>query len=103
MRLGRVIGTVNSTVKIQGYRDQKLLLVRPIDPRRADFGQAAGGVQIAIDRAQAGVGDTVLILDEGNSARQMLGDSLAPVRTVVVGVVDRIDMVESQSARREGE
>ncbi len=129
MRLALVIGTVTSTAKIDAYLGEKLLLVRALDPRWAVEPQSAGsavphrsrpaggnplaahrtaprfsgGAQIAVDRAQAGPGDTVLILDEGNSARQMLGDATAPVRTVVVGVVDRISMAESRDNEREGE
>jgi ethanolamine utilization protein EutN len=38
----------------------------------------------------AGAGETVLILDEGNSARQVLDAPDAPVRAVVVGVVDEL-------------
>ena len=43
---------------------------------------------IAVDTVGAGAGEMVLLLDEGNSARQVLGQSPAPVRTLVVGVVD---------------
>jgi microcompartment protein CcmK/EutM len=42
--------------------------------------------------ADAGVGERVLVVDEGNSARQVVGDSQAPVRSIIVGVIDRIDM-----------
>jgi len=40
----------------------------------------------------AGVGDRVLVLDEGNGARQILGNPKAPIRSMVVGVVDSIDV-----------
>jgi microcompartment protein CcmK/EutM len=45
-----------------------------------------------LDSVQAGVGDTVLVIDEGNSSRMIVGDSMAPIRTMVVGIVDRIDV-----------
>jgi microcompartment protein CcmK/EutM len=45
-----------------------------------------------LNRAQAGVGDRVIVIDEGNSARQILGDPKAPIKTLVVGVVDYIDV-----------
>lgn len=98
MKLARVIGTVTSTVKVAAYRSQKLLLVRPVDPG----GSLVGGAQIAVDRASAGVGDTVLLLDEGNSARMMLGDSMAPVRTIVVGVVDAVNPGEGMENNHGG-
>jgi hypothetical protein len=45
---------------------------------------------IAVDSVGAGAGETVLLLDEGNSARQVLGAPGAPIRTVVVGIVDAV-------------
>jgi microcompartment protein CcmK/EutM len=55
-------------------------------------GKASGGYLIAVAAVDAGVGQRVLVLDEGNGARQILGDSQAPVRSVVVGVVDSVDL-----------
>jgi hypothetical protein len=49
---------------------------------------------IAVDTVGAGAGETVLILDEGNSARQVLGAQGAPIRTVVVGIVDAVTGAE---------
>ena len=87
MRLGRVIGNVVSTVKHQILIGQKLLLVQPIEPSGQDRGKSL----LAIDVVQAGPGDTVLVLEEGNSSRLILGDSMAPVRTVIVGIVDQVN------------
>ena len=86
MTLGRVIGTVVSTVKLKALSGHKILMVQPVDPQ----GQDSGGVTLALDSVQAGVGDTVLIIDEGNSARMIVGDSMAPIRTMVVGIVDQV-------------
>jgi len=88
MTLGRVIGTVVSTVKLEALSGYKILIVQPVDPHGAD----TGAVTLALDSVQAGVGDTVLIIDEGNSSRMIVGDSMAPVRTMVVGIVDRVDV-----------
>jgi microcompartment protein CcmK/EutM len=55
-----------------------------------DHGQPGGGYTIAVDAVDAGAGETVLILDEGNSARQVLNAPDAPVRAVVVGIVDEL-------------
>ncbi len=60
--------------------------MRPARP----VGPSAGGYLIAVDSVGAGAGETVLLLDEGNGARQVLGAPGAPIRTVVVGIVDAI-------------
>ena len=54
-------------------------------------GQPTGGYLIAIDSVGAGAGETVLVLDEGNGARQILGVPDMPVRSLVVGIVDDLD------------
>ena len=87
MFLADVVGTVVSPVQIPILDGQKLLLLRPVDPA----GKAAGRTRIGIDRAQAGVGDRVLVIDEGNSAREILEDPQGAVKTVVVGVVDYVE------------
>lgn len=88
MFLGEVVGTVVSPVQIKALDGEKLLIVRPVKPD----GAATGKTRIAIDRAGAGVGERVLVLDEGNGGRQILGDPKAPVKTVIVGVIDSIDV-----------
>ncbi len=87
MILAEVVGTVVAPVQIPVLDGEKLLMLRPIAPD----GRAIGKTRIGIDRAQAGVGDRVLILDEGNSARQILGDPKAAVKTVVIAVVDYVE------------
>ena len=87
MFLGAVIGTVVAPVAIPILQGRTLLLVRPVSPD----GRPMGRTRVAIDRAGAGVGDRVLVLDEGNGARQILGDPQGAVKTVVVGVVDYVE------------
>jgi ethanolamine utilization protein EutN len=87
MKLARVIGNVTATVKHPILTGEKVLVVKPVT---AD-GAAAGSALYALDRARAGIGDTVLVLDEGNSARQIMGDKSAPMRTVIVGILDQIE------------
>ena len=82
--LGRVIGEITSTINHPFYDERKLLLVARVDPG----GTPAGDYLIAVDAVGAGPGDRVLVLDEGNGARQVLDDAQAPVRSVVVGIVD---------------
>ena len=87
MFLADVIGTVVSTVQIPLLDGEKLLLLRPVAPD----GKAVGKTRIGIDRAQAGVGDRVIVIDEGNSARQILDAPNGAVKTIVVGVVDYVE------------
>jgi microcompartment protein CcmK/EutM len=86
MYIGRVIGTVVSTIKIDHLQDHKLLLVDQLDLE----GKETGDYDIAVDVAQAGPGDTVLVIDEGNGARQVLNLDPGAVRAVIVGVVDEV-------------
>ncbi len=89
MILARVLGNVVSTEKHPHYRGYKILVVQPVDPA----GKPKGRSLLALDGVQAGVGDLVLIVDEGGSARAVLGDEgVTTVRTVACGIVDRVDV-----------
>ncbi|MFT5289307.1 MAG: ethanolamine utilization protein EutN [Planctomycetota bacterium] len=88
MFLADVIGTVVSPVQHASLDGRTLLLLRPLDAH----GHATGKTRIGVDRAQAGVGDRVIVVDEGNSGRQLLGVENAPIKTIVVGVVDYIEL-----------
>lgn len=86
MKLGRVKGSVYSTIQHPFYEQKKHLLVELIQPD----GRSTGKYIIAIDSVGAGAGETVLIIDEGNSARQIVNDNKAPLRSIIVGIVDHI-------------
>jgi microcompartment protein CcmK/EutM len=77
--LGRVKGNITSTIHHRIVTGQRLLIVERLD---------GPGYLIAMDAVGAGAGETVLVLDEGNGARQVLGDATAPVRSIIVGIVD---------------
>ena len=86
MRLCRVLGSVTQTVKHDGYTGHKLMVVEPVDPA----GVSAGSSFLAVDHAQAGAGDLVLVLTEGTGVRQLIGGQ-PPIRSLIVGVVDAVD------------
>ena len=86
VKLARVVGTVVSTINAPDLDDRSLLLCDLLDPS----GALAGGYVIAVDSVGAGAGETVLLIDEGNSARQVLDAPGAPIRTVIVGIVDDV-------------
>jgi len=86
MILGRVCGSLYSTINHEFYDNQRLLLIDRLDLH----GNPTGGYLIAVDSVDAGAGETVLVIDEGNSARQVVADNRAPLRSIVVGIVDQI-------------
>ena len=86
MKIGRVVGNVVSTINHAHFDDRTLLLVDLVGPD----GRPAGGYHIAVDNIGAGAGETVLLIDEGNGARQVLQAPGAPIRTVVIGIVDEV-------------
>jgi microcompartment protein CcmK/EutM len=87
MILGTVRGHIVSTINHPFYTGKKMLIVE-----KEDFAGKAGGYLIAIDGGfGAGVGERVLVVDEGNSARQIVKDKDAPLRSIIIGIVDRVD------------
>lgn len=88
MKIADVIGTVVAPIQHPFYAGRTLLLIQPLDIHFKPKGRA----QIAVDRAHAGIGDRVLVMDEGSSARDMFNDPAAPVKTTIVGFIDEIEV-----------
>lgn len=87
MILGKIIGNVVSTVTEAGYESRKILIVQPIDAS----GKAKGQSFLAIDTVKSGMGDTVLVLEEGGSARMILGEpETFTIKAIIAGIVDHI-------------
>ena len=90
MILGKVTGTVVTTISHPHYKYRRLLVVQPLtlpgDSPEGDF--------VALDNSQAGVGDTVLVNREGNGARQILDNPDGCVISVIVGIVDSLYISE---------
>ena len=86
MILARVTGRITSTIHHRSMEGRRLLVLDKLDRT----GKPTGGYLIAVDSVGAGAGETVLVLDEGNGARQVLGGADLPVRSLVVGIVDRL-------------
>lgn len=88
MYLGQVMGSVVSTHKNERLNGKRLLLVQ-----RLSLALKPEGVEtIALDVVDAGVGDKVLVVQEGSSARKIFDDPWLPVQAVIVGVLDRVDV-----------
>ena len=90
MLLARIVGTVVATRKDPRLVSNKLLIARPVDPR----GKAEGNYLVAVDTVDAGVGETVLIVS-GSSARMASGMKDCPVDAAIIGIIDTIDVTES--------
>jgi ethanolamine utilization protein EutN len=89
MNLCRVLGTVVATEKHPAFHARKILVVQPLDEKLAPLGKS----YLAVDHtSSAGKGDVVLVMNEGSGARQVLGDKQAPIRSLIMGVVDRVDV-----------
>ena len=86
MKIGRVVGEVIATITVPVFEGRKMLVCEILG---ADL-TPSGSYKLAVDSVGAGVGETVLVLDEGNSARQVLQVEDAPVRTVIIGIVDAV-------------
>ncbi len=88
MTLGRVVGNVVSTQKNEKLEGAKLLLVQPLDLSL----QARGAPVMAVDGVDAGIGDLILLIQDGRSAQLVLGKGAAAVDAAVIGVVDAVEM-----------
>lgn len=97
MKLGRVVGTVVSTIEASVFEGRRLLVCDVLDAA----GEPDGSYLICVDTVGSGAGEAVLILDEGTSARQVLGLTAGPVRAVIVGVVDQL-VTDGELVLREG-
>lgn len=89
MYIGRVKGNVVSTIRHPLFEGHKLLLVA----RLGLDGAESDSYDICLDDVQAGVGDVVLVLDEGSSARQIIGKrGTGPARAIVMAIVDAVSV-----------
>lgn len=89
MTLAKVKGNVVSTQKNSNLKGYKLLIVHPIDLNNNYIGKKD---VVALDFVDSGIGDTVLLVQEGKAVQQILGHRKAPVHSVIVAVVDSIDI-----------
>ena len=83
MRIARVIGNIVASAHHPTYDGHKLMMLRPEKPD----GKTAGKGFVAVDLVQAGPGDRVLVLTEGNGVRQLIGKDSGPIRSVIVGIL----------------
>lgn len=85
MQIGLVVGTATATTRHPSMRGWKLLVVQPL---MADGRGPDGDPQLAVDNLGAGVGERVIITNDGASTRELLSNDATPVRWSVIGIPD---------------
>ena len=90
MILGRVLGEVVATRKHSSHERRKILLVQPVHPDDTDRGEPV----LALDAVDAGVGDRVLVVQEGFAAMSAVGRRQSPIDMAIIGVIDSVEMNE---------
>ncbi|QRN83251.1 EutN/CcmL family microcompartment protein [Chloroflexota bacterium] len=88
MIIAKVVGTVVTTISHPHYKNRRLLVVQPLVAED----QEANGDFIALDNTHAGIGDTVLINREGGGARQVLNNPDACIISVIIGIIDSVEI-----------
>ncbi len=88
MFVAEVVGSVWATEKHPSLEGKKLMLVQPVEELTL---KPAGELVMAIDfNIGAGPGDIVVVIDEGNACRDILGLKRAPARTIIGGIIDSV-------------
>lgn len=94
MILARVIGNVVATQKNKDYVGKKLLIIQPVD----NMGKEYGSEILAVDGVGAGIGDIVVAIAEGGSARLVVRaeNPIAPIDIAIAGIIDHVDTEEGR-------
>ncbi len=92
MLIARVIGNLVATRKHPAHDNLKILLVQPLNLDGTDRGDAV----VAVDSVQAGIGEKVLLTQEGFSAFSSVSQSMTPIEAAVIGIVDRVDLLPEE-------
>ncbi len=97
MILARVVGNVVATQKNERYAGARVMLCQPVTP----FGEETGATLLALDSVDSGIGDTVLIVQEGwGASTAATGEQGAAIDSAIIGVIDRIDFLEEERKRQ---
>jgi len=96
MILARVVGNVVATQKNERYANARVMMCQPVTPE----GEEWGATLLALDSVDAGIGDTVLVVQEGwGASTAATGEQGAAIDSAIVGVVDRIDFLGEEKRR----
>lgn len=97
MILARVVGNVVATQKNERYANARVMMCQPVTPE----GEEWGATLLALDSVDAGIGDMVLVVQEGwGASTAATGEQGAAIDSAIVGVVDRVDLLEEEKKGR---
>ena len=97
MILARVVGNVVATQKNERYAGARVMVCQPVTPS----GEETGATLLALDSVDAGIGDTVLVVQEGwGASTAATGEQGAAIDSAIVGVVDRVDLLAEEVKRK---
>ena len=88
MYIAKVVGKGVSVIKHAAYENRTLLLVQPLSLKS----QLVRTPTIAVDYVGAGEGDVVLVGAGPGTAEEVFGIQNAPMRELVMGIIDRFDV-----------
>src|SRR5215510_4802574 len=88
MLFGRVRGTAICTIKYPGTEGLKLLVVQPLNKKM----EPIGGLQVAADVVQAGVGDLCVMVRSREAALAMPVEKFVPIDLALIGIVDELEV-----------
>jgi ethanolamine utilization protein EutN len=88
--IGRVVGDITATIKHPSHEGKTILLVQPLDLDGSDRGNPV----VAVESVNAGIGDRVLLVQDGFAAFTTVGLKPAPIDAAVIGVIDEITLVD---------
>jgi ethanolamine utilization protein EutN len=88
MLFGRVKGNAVCTLKYPGTEGLKLLVVQPLNKKL----EPIGGLQVAADVVQAGVGDLCVMVRSREAALAMPDIKFVPIDLALVGIVDELEV-----------
>ena len=89
MKLGKVIGNVICTQKVESFQGVKLLLVQPLDESLKEVGEPV----VACDTVQAGI-DDIVFYEGGREAALGLENWFNPSDLTIMGIVDQVNIQE---------
>jgi ethanolamine utilization protein EutN len=91
MKLGRVIGRVISTIKVESFEGMRFLLVQPIDEKLEN----AGDPIVAIDTLQVRVGE-LIYYETSKEASRVLENVMNPCDAAIMGIIDNMFIAEKK-------
>lgn len=88
MKIGRVVGNLVASHKLEAFESRKLMLVQPLSPDGKPLGKAT----MAVDYVGAGQGDLVIMGAAPGLAGTVFGIEKAPINELIMGIIDKVSV-----------